>query len=337
MSSYRRKVVIGLPVYNGEKFLEQALVSLLAQTYQDFELIISDNASTDRTEWICRDYARQDPRIHYRRQKKNLGAIPNFNEVFELSDSRYFKWAASDDLCDPTYLGKAVAILDTNPDVVWCHSRFSHIDPDGRLLDESESLDVSYRERESASPSARFAAVLLDDKGCVDSYGLIRSDAIAKTPLYLPYYGPEKIFVAELALMGRYREIPETLFFARVAPQGSGNLESAAAQQAFTDTSVSRGPRLARVRFLLAYLDAISRSAPNRREAMRCRLAVLRWLFQVSKWRSLVTKALRGQGVGGRNVERIKRLKSCDNSSTTEVAPSGMAGQTAKGETGHEA
>lgn len=337
MSSFRKKVAIGLPVYNGEDLLEQTLVSLLAQTFQDFELIISDNASTDRTEAICRDYAKQDPRIRYRRQKKNLGAVPNFNAVFELSGSQYFKWAASDDLCDSTYLAKAVAILEADPGVVWCHSRSSHIDADGRLLDESDSLDVSYREREAASPSARFSAVLLGDEGCLDSYGLIRSDAIAQTPLYLPYYGSEKVFMAELALLGRYREIPETLFFARVASQGSGNLQSAAAQQAFVDTSVPRGPRFARVRFLQAYLDAISRSAPNRSEAMRCRLAVLRWLFQVSKWRSLVAKALRGQGLGGGNVARIKRLKSSNDRATTGITPSGTTGQTAQCETGHDA
>ena len=97
MLSTRRKVAIGLPVFNGEKLIASTLECLLRQTYGDFELIISDNASTDRTEQICREYAERDSRIRYLRQPENLGAVPNFNRVFEISDSQYFKWAAVDD------------------------------------------------------------------------------------------------------------------------------------------------------------------------------------------------------------------------------------------------
>ena len=88
----RSRVSIGLPVYNGEKYLEQALISILSQTYTDFELIISDNASTDRTQAICREYAAKDPRIRYYCNEENLGAAPNHNRVFELASGEYFKW-----------------------------------------------------------------------------------------------------------------------------------------------------------------------------------------------------------------------------------------------------
>ncbi len=310
MTIPQTKVAIGLPVYNGERFLASALDSLLGQTYRNFELIISDNASTDRTEEICRAYANRDARIRYCRQPENLGAVPNFNKVFELSDSEYFKWAAVDDLCAPTYLEQAVQVLDAHPDVVWCHSRSSHIDADGCLLDDPDSLDVSYRDREARTPSARFKAVLLGKTGCLDSYGLIRSAAIGKTPLFLSYYGPEKVFIAELALLGAYREIPETLFFARVVAEGSGNKKSASEQQVFIDTRKVQRAYLTRVRFLQGYLDAIRRSAPSWPEANKCWLAVLQWLFQVSKWRSVILKAVRGQGVGGGNVERVNRIRS---------------------------
>src|SRR5690348_17890875 len=88
-----RKVAIGMPVWNGEKFVSEAIESILGQTYGDFELVISDNASTDATAEICRGYAKQDTRIRYFRQTKNIGAGPNHHEVFRLSAGRYFKWA----------------------------------------------------------------------------------------------------------------------------------------------------------------------------------------------------------------------------------------------------
>ena len=250
MSSIQAQVAIGLPVYNGQTFLASTLECLLAQTFGDFELIISDNASSDGTEEICRSYARWDPRIRYIRQPKNLGAVPNFNKVFEISDAPYFKWAAVDDQCDPTYLEKAVRVLDSNPDVVWCHSRSSHIDASGHLLEDPDSLNVSYVEREADTPNARFKAVLLGEKGSLDSYGLMRSNVLRETPLYLPYYGPEKVLMAELAILGRYKEIPEILFFPRVVAEGSGNVQSAAEQQAFADTQTTHVFQLTRLRFL---------------------------------------------------------------------------------------
>ena len=100
----RPRVSIGLPVYNGENFLEFALDSILGQTFQDFELIISDNASTDATESICRRYAAKDSRIRYYRNPNNQGAAQNYNRVFALARGEYFKWAAHDDVCKPNYL-----------------------------------------------------------------------------------------------------------------------------------------------------------------------------------------------------------------------------------------
>ena len=297
-----------MPVYEGEAFLAEALDSLIGQTFADFELIVSDNASTDATQDICRDYAARDPRIRYVRQERNIGAVPNFNRVFELSDSPYFKWAAHDDLCDPTYLEKAVALLDARPDVVWCHSRSSHIDARGELLDEAEALDVSYAAREAPMAAERFSAVLMDDQGCLDSYGLIRSQALRRTPLYLSCYGAEKVVMAELALMGPYAEIPETLFFARVSAQGSGNLRDADEQQTFIDPSVRESGKV-RLRLLRGYLDAIRRSAPTPAQAARARLGLVRWMLQPGKWARLVRAALLGRGVGGRNVERVERME----------------------------
>lgn len=307
MSKRKIKVAIGMPVYNGERFLAKTLDNLLGQSFADFEIIISDNASTDRTGEICRQYAAKDERVRYVRQSENLGAISNFNAVFQLSDSEYFKWAAVDDVCDVSFLERAVAILDSDPDVVWCHARSSHIDANGEFLDDPDLLDVSYIERAAPAASARFKAVLLGSGGCLDSYALMRSHAIRRTPLYLPGYGSEKVFIAELALLGRYAEIPETLFFARVVAEGSGNIATATEQQVFADPGKPYAAYFARFIFLAGYLSAIWRSAPSWSERVKCWFVVLRWLMQVSKWLTVLTSTVMGRGVGGGNVDRLRK------------------------------
>ena len=118
MSREKPRLSIGMPVFNGEKYLKQALASILAQTHQDFQLIISDNAFTDRTQQICLDYVAKDSRIHYYRNKKNLGGPKNYNCVFELSSGEYFKWAAYDDVLAPEFLKKCVDVLDKDTSIV---------------------------------------------------------------------------------------------------------------------------------------------------------------------------------------------------------------------------
>lgn len=105
-------VSIGMPVYNGEKFICNALDSLLAQTYRNFELIISDNASNDKTECICREYASRDKRIHYIRQQQNKGAATNFQFVLDQATGEYFMWAAYDDCWKPHYINQAVLAMN---------------------------------------------------------------------------------------------------------------------------------------------------------------------------------------------------------------------------------
>ena len=221
------RVSLGVPAYNAEKYLPIAVESLLAQSYTDFELIISDNASTDNTEAICRDYAARDPRIRYYRAAANVGSAGNFSRVFQYARGEYFKWAASDDVCLPTYLERCVEALDRDPEVAWCHSRSTHIDQDGEIIDDPSLMDVSYLDtkpnRAAAAPHERFQSVLLGEGGCLDSYGLARSKWMRQTQLMLPVFGSEKIFIAELALRGRFEEISETLFYDRIHPDAVGS------------------------------------------------------------------------------------------------------------------
>jgi len=128
------KLSIGIPVFNGQELLPELLNSLLAQTFRDFEILICDNASSDRTPHICRKYERSDSRVHYVRNQRNLGAVANFNRVFELSTAPLFKWAAHDDLYHETYLDACVRLLEENPDVILAHTGTAFIDERGEML-----------------------------------------------------------------------------------------------------------------------------------------------------------------------------------------------------------
>lgn len=126
-------VSIGLPVHNGEDYLCQALDSLLDQQFDDFELIISDNASTDRTAEICERYARQDERIRYIRQDSNYGALYNFNRVLTLARGTYFMWAAYDDLWDRQFLATLVPLLEVCPHAILAFGSCDRIDTTGKV------------------------------------------------------------------------------------------------------------------------------------------------------------------------------------------------------------
>ena len=120
MDASTPRLSIGLPVFNGADYLEEALRSILAQTFTDFELVISDNASTDGTEDICRAYAMKDRRVKYHRNPKNIGATQNWYRVFDLSCGEYFASAAHDDLYAADYMEKCISVLDRDPSIIVC-------------------------------------------------------------------------------------------------------------------------------------------------------------------------------------------------------------------------
>ena len=218
MTQEKPHVSIGLPVFNGEEFLEKAIESLLQQTYTDFELIISDNASTDRTREICEAFAAEDGRVHYYRNQKNIGAVQNWYRTFELSSGEYFTGAAHDDLYHPDFLLKCVEVLDRNPSVVICYTKTKAIDEQGRFI---KDLDIKI---DSTSPKAhvRLYNIIGIDYLCIQLFGLIRSVAFGNTQAYIGYYGCDRNTLAELSLLGEIYEIPEYLFFHRLHPKALG-------------------------------------------------------------------------------------------------------------------
>jgi len=207
-------VSIGLPVYNGEQFLEETLDSLLNQTFTDFELILSDNASTDATASIARQYASADLRIRYVRQHRNLGVAGNFNEVFMLSRGSYFKWAAHDDLHEPHYLSACVECLESNPRAALVYSRALSIDSQGQTIKKAWGADSDFSHTE---PAVRFGAGLAKPRNPIPLpvFGLIRAEHVKRTRLFATYPECDFALLAELALYGRFIEIEEPLFFHR--------------------------------------------------------------------------------------------------------------------------
>lgn len=223
------RLSIGLPVYNGEKLLPLALDYLLAQTFHDFEIVISDNASIDSTPQICRDYASRDRRIRYIRNEINLGAIANFNRTFELSSAPLFKWAAHDDLHQSNYLESCVRILDDDPTIVLAHSGTAFIDDDGQVFPFDAATETyidprtDTRQRPDSaaigdSPAAieRFRHVLFRARWGSHMFGVIRRDALAQTQLLLNFVSSDRAMLAELALLGRFRSVPDRLYLRRI-------------------------------------------------------------------------------------------------------------------------
>ena len=212
------RVGLGMPVYNAERYIEEALDSLLAQTFDDLEIVISDNASTDRTEEICRSYADKDDRIRYFRQRANYGLINNFNTVFRLSRGEYFKWCSSDDVCAPDYLRRAVEVLDADSSVVLVFPLVAGIDEESRPT--RLPLQISDRDSpgtaSSPDPVTRFRK-LIRNIWWVDVffYGVMRADVLSQTSLHRYQRSGDQLLVTEMCLKGRFYEIPEELFFSR--------------------------------------------------------------------------------------------------------------------------
>ncbi len=313
MKEYAPRVSIGLPVYNGELYLAESIESLLGQTFSDFELIISDNGSTDGTQGICEQYARRDDRIRYYREEENLGCAWNYNRVFELSRGEYFKWAADDDLHLSTFLAKAVEVLDRRSEVLWCFCRHSHIGPDRQVLSVPAGLDASFLnpngwDRTSPKPHQRFQSILLAHSG-LDIYALHRRATVARTGVYQPHYGSEKVFLGELALLGKYYEIPETLFHLRVHPKASSSLKTEAELQHYIDPRVQPRFVFMRLRLLRAHWAALHRFKLGFAERSRCYLVLLRYLLQVSKWKRISISSLRRRGTGGGYHSYLKTLE----------------------------
>jgi glycosyltransferase involved in cell wall biosynthesis len=233
------RVTIGIPVYNGEAFLEETIASIEAQTFPHYEVIVSDNASTDRTEAICRAYAARDGRVRYVRNERNIGAARNFRQLVALAAGEYFKLANADDLCDPPLVAQCVAVLDAHPEVVLCYGKTTLIDGQGRVLERFE--DNLHLPQPRAAD--RFVLALRRIRLVNVLQGVMRTAALRRTGQLGTYFAADLVLVPELALHGQFHELPEFLFYRRMHAEASSAISTDAGDWRFWDPLATRPER----------------------------------------------------------------------------------------------
>jgi len=281
MTDQQPRVTVGVPVFNGEPFLSQTIDSLLDQTFSDFEIVISDNASTDRTQEICQAYASRDPRVRYYRNEVNLGAAWNHNRVFELARGQFFRWNSADDLCAPEFLARCVDALDHEPGAVMACANVTIIDEHGNPIKPG----MIPAEVASSLVTQRFRRNIKTDHPCQHIYSLIRSEALRRTDLMGGYNDADRVLLAHLSLFGRCVLIPEPLMSnrdhdARFSRNFAWRSREGAA---WFDPRSRKGKRFPYWREFYSIWTVIPRSDLSWRERWGCRRAALGW-FRYNKY-----------------------------------------------------
>ncbi len=274
------RVSVGLPVFNGENYLEAAVRSVLAQSFTDLELVVVDNASTDRTPAIAQDLAAGDPRLRYHRNERNLGAAPNYNRSFALSSGELFKWLSHDDRLEPGYLAATVAALDAaGPEAVLAHTTVDYIDAAGAVF---AHYDSGLALADDPDPVRRFAAMVLRSHSCVDFFGLVRREALEGSLLHASFHGADRAFLAQMALRGRMLQVPTPLVQMRehggryTRRQG----KDARARHLWHDSSGAGAAALPSLTLWRAYRRLVAEEPALTPVARRgCRAVLRRWWF----------------------------------------------------------
>jgi len=318
--SGRPRLYIGMPVFNGEKFIEEALDSILNQTFRNFMLIISDNASTDRTQQICLDYASNDPRIRYYRNEKNLGGPNNYNRVFELSSGEYFKWAACDDVLAPDYLRKCINVLDKDPSIVGCHCKTGRIDQYGKFLGYyNQGLLTRI---DSPNPHERFRDLIGLWYTTTPFHGVYRARLFAKSQRHGSYVGADRNLVAELSLMGRIYEIPECLFFWREHPSSYTSMFYGEIREDTLDRlreelawwNKESGTYFPHWKNCLEYFRSVNRVPLELFERFYCYLQILDWIIKEGRLflaKDIFLLLLQNSSLPSKLIQRLPQKLRC--------------------------
>jgi glycosyltransferase involved in cell wall biosynthesis len=272
------RLTIGLPVYNGEKYLAESIEALLGQSFTDFELIISDNASTDSTGDISRHYEKRDSRIRYFRQPQNIGLAPNHNFVAEQARGELFKWASNDDLYAYDLLERCIDALDKYPDVVLVHSWSAMVDASGSVTKAFEyPLNTA-----SPRASERFRSLLFVSGGD-DDYGVVRTQVLRRTAMQESYHHADRTIVAELSLYGRFYQVPDWLYFRRDhadrAERAHPTLRRRCANMDPRRADPLRHPAVRLYgEYIWAYVTAIHRAPLSSADRRECYRYLAQWL-----------------------------------------------------------
>ena len=283
-------VSIGMPVYNGSSYLRVAIDSLLAQTLDDFEIVISDNASEDDTQQICEEYVARDDRVKYSRVAENLGALPNFNRVWELSSGKYFKWASHDDWISPRYLEKCVEAMEADDGIALAYGQMCRIDGEDntKVLVYAPAPIVR-----STSMISRFHDSLWKLK-FHPIFGVFRSDVFGETMGLTNNPEPDRILLAEVPIRGRFSQLPHITLFQRSSVRKSTWLWLSSGNRATPLANSARSVR--------ALSQALSRyssvSAVSKFAMMTDMLSWSSYSRVRGKWRQLQRKFHIGWGRG---------------------------------------
>lgn len=273
-SSERVIVTVGIPVFNGERYLGGALDSLKNQSLDDIRIVIGDNASTDSTESICREAARDDPRIEYHRHERNLGAHRNYNFVLDQADSKYFKWAAHDDICRPRYLEACVEALEDDRESVLAYPNAIHIDEEGEEMRPHEydgTIDLG-------SPADRFITYFRAHDYFMPIFGVFRTHVLKSCVPMADFAGSDKILLAEAALRGRFTLVEDYLFLHRQHANSSVNaLPNARLRTEWFDPDNAGSPTPVAIKQTLGYLRGIAKSPVGLRDKARSAGEVAKW------------------------------------------------------------
>lgn len=278
LTSLQPRLTLGLPVYNGARFLAESLDALRAQTFTDFELIVSDNASTDATGEVATAYAQSDPRIRYVRHPVNRGSAFNHNYVLRQARGEFFKWVSDDDLYAPELLQRCIAGLDARPEAVLAHAWTAFIDDSGQVTRAVEyplTTDVP-------NAPARFRS-LLYTQGGDDIYGVIRTSVLARVPDHGSHHLADRTWVAELALHGPFHNVPMHLYFRRDHPNRAERVAPGMRRRcSHLDPRRADRWRHPAVRlvgeYLLGYLTAIARAPISSADRARCLADLAVWI-----------------------------------------------------------
>jgi glycosyltransferase involved in cell wall biosynthesis len=280
------KISIGLPVYNGENYLELAIQSILTQTFTDFELIISDNASTDRTAEICRRSIQQDQRIRYFRNDTNIGAAKNYNLVFELARGQYFKWASHDDIIAPTYLERCLEVLENESDVVLCFPRISYIDAQGKVY-QAQRGDISLCANRPGRRMHDFVSYGLKSPDIFWAiFGLIRKETLGETELIGSYNASDQTTLVQLLLRGKMYQVSDYLYFRREHSNASmTKFKTERERLAWFDPSLKKKIVWAHWKLLIKFIESVRNSKLKSWDKMHCQSEIFRRYLH--EWRTL--------------------------------------------------
>jgi glycosyltransferase involved in cell wall biosynthesis len=285
------RLSIGLPVYNSSAYVAESIEALLGQTFEDFELIISDNASTDDTGDICRRYEKLDSRVRYFRQPRNVGLAPNHNFCVMEARGELFKWGAGDDLYARDLIEKCVAALDENPKVVLAHSWTAMIDGNGAVFQANE-----YPLATSALRAPERFRSILNDSGGDDDGAVMRKEVLLRTAMKESYHHADRTIIAELVLHGPFYQVPEWLYFRRDHPDRAERAHpSVRARCANMDPKrgnrwLNPMPRLLG-EYVWAYVRMIQHAPLTRAERRECYRHLTEWMTRRARPHQLVTHA----------------------------------------------